>query len=336
MAYGGCCGGGAIVGGCGMPMGGMYQMHPMHQLHPMHPMHPMHQMNQMNRMQQMHMGQGAVVGFGQQQGHAQFGGGRMQGVLSEWNDEKACGFIECVDGGKKLFAHKSDFAMPFEDGLGPAIGAPLNFSLGSDPKSGKQRARDIRLGGLGMGGGGGAAADGPRLFGSLSEWNPSKACGFIQCTNPPGKKLFAHKSEFAVQFGDGEDPPVGTTMSFVHGFDSKSGRERAQDIKLEDGESLRLYGHLCEWRDEKACGFIEVVDDNGNAGKKYFAHKSEFAEPFTDTSAPTVGTEMSFLPGRDQKSGRERATDIRMETGGIKRSTIGVIPQESMRKRMKI
>merc|ERR1712050_598825 len=155
--------------------------------------------------------------------------------------------------------------------------------------------------------------------------------------DPPGKKPFAHKSEFAVQFGDGEDPPVGTTMSFVHGDDAKSGRERAQDIRLEDRDSLRLYGVLCEWKDEKACGFIEVSDTNGMPGKRYFAHKTEFAEPFIDGLVPTLGTEMSFMPGVDAKSGKERATDIRLEPGGLKRkSTIGVVPKEPLRKRMKV
>jgi len=314
------CGGAAIVGGMPVVGGGMYQQAGFTQ--------PVAQMYHMQ------MAPAPVVGFAQPQLAPAFGG-RMQGVLCEWHDEKACGFIEVADhGGKKLFAHKSDFALPFEDGMGPAVGSPLNFSLGSDPKSGKQRARDIRLGGLGMAG---AAAGAPRMFGSLTEWSIAKACGFIQCFDPAGKKLFAHKSEFAVPFGDGEEPPVGTTMSFVHGFDAKSGRERAQDIRLEDRDSLRLYGMLCEWRDEKACGFIEVANVDGTPGKRYFAHKSEFAETFADGQAPPVGTEMSFMPGVDAKSGKERATDIRLELAGVKRrSTIGVVPNAPSWKRVKV
>merc|ERR1719414_282961 len=72
-----------------------------------------------------------------------------------------------------------------------------------------------------------------RLQGTLMEWNQQKACGFIQCLEPAGKKFFAHKSEFAVPFQDGEEPPEGTAVSFVAGVDARSGRERAQDIRLE-------------------------------------------------------------------------------------------------------
>jgi len=238
---------------------------------------------------------------------------RANGILCEWNDEKACGFIECaMEGGKKLFCHKSDFVELFEDGQGPAVGTTMNFVLGVDPRSGKQRAKEI-----GIGAGSGGSVDGPRLFGTLVDWKPDKACGFLQCAEAGGKKYFAHKSEFAEPFLDGEEPAMGTGMTFVHGFDAKSGRERAQDIRIQDKDGLRLFGSLCEWRDEKACGFIEA-----ETGKRYFAHKTEFVDQFSDGGAPGVGTEMSFMPGFDAKSGRERATEIRIEDGGLKRSSL--------------
>merc|ERR1712083_512238 len=80
-----------------------------------------------------------------------------------------------------------------------------------------------------------------RLSGSLSEWNSQRACGFIECTDPPGKRFFAHKSEFAEQFVDGAEPPVGTEVSFTPGFDTKSGKERAQDIQVESGRKRGLH-----------------------------------------------------------------------------------------------
>lgn len=237
---------------------------------------------------------------------------QLRGTLCEWNDHRACGFIECGDPpGKRFFAHKSEFVQQFPDGQGPPVGTPMVFVLGSDPKSGKQRAQEIQIESMQS-----TVSAGPqRLCGTLVDWKHEKACGFIQCFDPAGKKFFAHKTEFAVQFSDGEEPPVGTMLSFVPGVDTKSGRERAQDIQLATEEAQsedvsRIYGTLIDWKDGKACGFIECVDP---PGKRIFAHKSEFAEAFVDGAAPPIGTEMSFVLGVDTKSGKERAQDIRVE-----------------------
>jgi len=231
---------------------------------------------------------------------------RLNGVLAEWTDSKACGFIDCSDpSGKKLFCHKSDFALHFADGEGPAIGTEVNFVLGHDPKSGKQRAQDVKIGRAS----GKGSFDGGRLVGSLTEWNPEKACGFIQCPEAH-RKFFAHKTEFEVQLDDGEEPQIGSQVSFLHGLDPKSGRERARSIRFESTENPQLFGTISEWREEKACGFIEA-----DTGKRYFAHKTEFVEQFDDLAPPVVGSRMSFVPGLDAKSGRERATEIRFVTG---------------------
>merc|ERR1719220_495513 len=133
----------------------------------------------------MQMGIGAMgQGFGQP----------LRGTLMEWIDEKACGFID--SSGKKVFAHKSDFVEPFADGMAPPVGTAMIFVLGADPKSGRERAQQIQLD---RGDGAGIAGfRGTRLRGSIMEWKQEKGCGFI--LRADGKKIFAHKSEFAMPF----------------------------------------------------------------------------------------------------------------------------------------
>lgn len=57
---------------------------------------------------------------------------RLAGTLSEWRDDKACGFIECPDMTRRLFAHKSDFAEHFEETMGgvqrDVVASPLGPS----------------------------------------------------------------------------------------------------------------------------------------------------------------------------------------------------------------
>jgi len=268
----------------------------------------------------------------------QYGALRLHGTLMEWNSEKACGFIECGSvPGKRFFAHKTEFAEQFVDGADPPVGTALNFVLGVDSRSGKQRAQDIRTGdGIvseALGAAHQVAFGQPRLRGTLDEWNGLKACGFIHCLDLPGKKCFAHKSEFAEQFVDGSEPPPGTVVSFALGIDARSGKERAQDIRVEGDPGLadslgppRLLGVLADWKAKSACGFVECIDP---PGKRYFAHKSEFAEQFPDGAEPPLGTTLSFTPGVDQRSGRERAQGIRVElvaAAGLKRDAVAIGP----------
>merc|ERR1711972_157466 len=74
---------------------------------------------------------------------------------------------------------------------------------------------------------------GARCFGTIIDWRDEKAFGHIECVEPAGKKIFAHKSDFAESFADGEAPQIGTLVSFVAGNDFKSGRERAHNIRIE-------------------------------------------------------------------------------------------------------
>lgn len=218
--------------------------------------------------------------------------------MLDWDDAKACGFIETSERDlKKLFCHKSGFVQPFEDGRGPPVRTELSFVLGTDPKSGKPRALEIRIGG---------DTGEPRMFGTVLEWNAVKACGFAQVSGGAvSKKFFIHRSDF-VSIAEGEEPAVGATLSFLQGFDAKSGKERAVDIRFGSEDEFRSVGTLCSWTAAKACGFIEV-----EGGKRYFVHKSEFAEALDGDELP-VGSTLSFLPGLDLKSGRERATHIKV------------------------
>jgi len=263
----------------------------------------------------------------------QYGAPRLCGTLTEWNPQRACGFLECPDQpGKKFFAHKSEFVQQFDDGDMPPVGTPMSFVLGIDTKSGKQRAQDIRS----PEDGGYDAHEPERLYGTLDDWNSVKACGFIHCLDVQGKKMFAHKSEFAEPFADGDEPPIGTQVSFIPGLDAKSGKERAQDIRIEVEMPQvfhgppRLYGTLKEWKGQKACGFIECLDP---PGKRLFAHKSEFTEPFADEAGPALGTKLSFTLGIDQKSGKERAQDIQVEQGRKRELQLDASTKVPLRKR---
>ncbi|CAK0884720.1 unnamed protein product, partial [Prorocentrum cordatum] len=197
-----------------------------------------------------------MAGFG---GHGR--GPRLIGFLCQWDPHKACGFLDCE--GNRLFVHKSEFAQQFRDGEEPPLGTRLSFVVGADPRSGKDRACDIWIeqpmpyggppslyggppgkggppgsaqrapqgrppGGAAMGAGG--RGRGPRLHGVLREWDRRKACGFLDCD---GKRLFVHKTEFLHPFPDGAEPQPGTELTFVHGVDSKSGKERACEIQVE-------------------------------------------------------------------------------------------------------
>merc|ERR1712232_197917 len=153
--------------------------------------------------------------------------GRVAGSLAEWNHQKGCGWIESksIPNGR-IFCHKSEFNQPFEDGNEPPVGTVVHFTLGTDPKSGKDRAMRIDITHDG------AVPEELRLSGTLREWNNAKACGWIESSEYEGAKLFAHKSELAVPFPDTAPPDPGTPVTFVLGTDAKSGKERAVDIQI--------------------------------------------------------------------------------------------------------
>jgi len=262
--------------------------------------------------------------------------GKQLGKLIEWIAEKGCGWVECKQvAGGKLFAHKTEFKEQFNDGEEPPVGTSLHFVVGVDKKSGKERACAIEVASENaiagaqfdkwnavQGGGwiGGGQNEGQQQ-GQLMEWNSEKGCGWISCMQATGGKLFAHKTEFMIQFDDGEQPPIGTTLRFVVGFDKKSGKERAQSIEVADDSAIgdgRIYGTLDKWNPEKGCGWIE---SSGNEGKPVFAHKSEFVDAFDDNQLFN-GMMVSYVLGVDQKSGKMRALEINCEQG-VKRGPPG-------------
>jgi hypothetical protein len=160
-----------------------------------------------------------------------------------------------------------------------------------------------------------------RLTGALTEWNSARACGWIECKKAPGGRLFAHKSEFIEQFDDNDEPPPGLVLSFVQGVDNVSGKTRACSIRISetgldeaggDLEQTPLQGYLTAWNQSKACGWVEADSEPGTT---YFAHKSEFLDTFDDGDPPAPGTQVMFVVGIDEKSGKERAQQIQLFRG---------------------
>lgn len=259
---------------------------------------------------------------------------RLHGVVNSWNAAKACGWLDCMEyPGQSIFAHKSEFAEQFGDVELPA-GTPVSFLVGTDAKSGKERATNIQFAhqfgyspartmALPM-----RASSRPsrvsgarRLTGALTEWNSARACGWIECKKAPGGRLFAHKSEFIEQFDDNDEPPPGLVLSFVQGIDNVSGKTRACSIRISetgldeaggDLEQTPLQGYLTAWNQSKACGWVEADSEPGTT---YFAHKSEFLDTFDDGDPPAPGTQVMFVVGIDEKSGKERAQQIQLFRG---------------------
>jgi len=276
--------------------------------------------------------------------YSHMSGVREQGSVMEWNSVKGFGWIGTQQG-FKLFAHKSDFLTPFA--MEPPQGTPVSFVRGTDPRNPtKERAQEIQFETYGnqppemLAAQPAIAAiaavpiytpsaqhdppsfhyDGQREHGTLKEWNTAKGFGWIGTQS--GAKLFAHKSEFLQSFVDGQEPLPGTPLTFAYGTDPKNpNKERATAIQVEgpapamqeiQQDGVRFHGHVSKWTPSKACGWIASTDE---PGKMYFAHKSDFVQNFPDTMQPAAGATVTYVPGHDPKSGKERATNIHMDQG---------------------
>lgn len=222
----------------------------------------------------------------------------------------AAGYAAAYGGAPPAYNAASAYAAGYN--APPSRGAPPGYGGGAPPPLPMPRG--------GSGGARGAGAASYELQGALVEWRPEKACGWIESPRLPGKRLFAHKSEFVEAFADGADPAVGTQVRFSVGQDHKSGKERAVAIRLGTGSgqggkgrARALAGTLTEWSAAKGCGWIE---SKGVSGSRLFAHKSEFADAFEDGMEPPVGTVVLFNIGKDSRSGKDRAVDIRVAPEG--------------------
>ena len=67
--------------------------------------------------------------------------GMATGTLKKWFEEKGFGFLRPDEGGDDVFVHIS--ALP--PGTQCAEGMRLRYDLGRDPRSGKERAANVRL-----------------------------------------------------------------------------------------------------------------------------------------------------------------------------------------------
>ncbi|MGD0533545.1 MAG: cold shock domain-containing protein [Methyloceanibacter sp.] len=65
----------------------------------------------------------------------------VRGTIKNWFDDKGFGFIRPDDGSADVFAHVKEVA----GRQTPPIGAPVEFEQGKDPRSGRQRATNVRL-----------------------------------------------------------------------------------------------------------------------------------------------------------------------------------------------
>lgn len=65
------------------------------------------------------------------------------GTVKFFNLEKGFGFIESEEGGRDVFVHIS--ALP--PGVTLAAGQRVTFEIGTDRKSGRDRAENVKLGG---------------------------------------------------------------------------------------------------------------------------------------------------------------------------------------------
>ncbi|PAY05444.1 cold-shock protein [Bradyrhizobium sp. UFLA03-84] len=63
------------------------------------------------------------------------------GTIKKWIDERGFGFVKPDDGGADVFLHIS--ALP--QGAQIEVGMRLSFEVAPDPRSGRTRARDVRL-----------------------------------------------------------------------------------------------------------------------------------------------------------------------------------------------
>ena len=66
---------------------------------------------------------------------------RLQGRVTEWNDERGFGFVTQNGTGARVFVHVSEFRATHER---PAIGSLITYELGKDPK-GRIQARNARF-----------------------------------------------------------------------------------------------------------------------------------------------------------------------------------------------
>jgi CspA family cold shock protein len=66
----------------------------------------------------------------------------LTGTIAHWNRERGFGFAQRDDGRSDLFVHINAVAADADE---LRIGQRISFDVGTDPKSGKTRAIDVRL-----------------------------------------------------------------------------------------------------------------------------------------------------------------------------------------------
>jgi CspA family cold shock protein len=65
-----------------------------------------------------------------------------QGIIKKWNRERGFGFVRPDAGIEDVFVHVKQIAVPVDE---LSVGQRISFDIGTDPRSGKTRAVDVRL-----------------------------------------------------------------------------------------------------------------------------------------------------------------------------------------------
>eukprot|EP00930_Biecheleria_cincta_P067072 TRINITY_DN5344_c0_g3_i1.p1 TRINITY_DN5344_c0_g3~~TRINITY_DN5344_c0_g3_i1.p1 ORF type:complete len:758 (-),score=169.70 TRINITY_DN5344_c0_g3_i1:150-2351(-) len=257
-------------------------------------------------------------------------GQRLEGEVLNWKEDWgwiSAGFPD------DIFAHKNEVL----NGGALNQGERVTFTVGVDRKSGKARALEIQTGfqraaparsrapamqgpanaraAAGPGGGGLALSPdllpyvGKRLEGEVLSWK--EHWGWISAGF--AGDVFAHLNEVA----SGQPLQVGANVTFGLGVDPKTGKARAVDIQMAAGGGgalaaqmgRKMEGEITSWKESwgwiTAAGFREDI----------FAHSSD-CDP---NVAPKVGLRVSFVVGRDAKSGKARALKWTVAGGASKR-----------------
>lgn len=213
------------------------------------------------------------------------------------------GFID-QDNGEKIFVLPFSCAA-FGNQI-PPVGTRVAFDIGPDPKTGKSRAENVRLG---------------MKTGTMGKSGPQ--FGFINQDNGEGEMFVLPKS------CGGELPPVGTRVMFDIVQDQKTGRPRAENVMPEGGWNAPpmsgmgggmgggLGGNM-----STSSGTVTQVGPNygfiqSDANEKVFVLPGSCTTLTGEVGFPPLGTRVSYTMVVDSKTGRPRAETVRPEAAGI-------------------
>eukprot|EP00928_Gymnodinium_smaydae_P030910 TRINITY_DN2284_c0_g2_i3.p1 TRINITY_DN2284_c0_g2~~TRINITY_DN2284_c0_g2_i3.p1 ORF type:complete len:1209 (+),score=162.76 TRINITY_DN2284_c0_g2_i3:61-3687(+) len=225
------------------------------------------------------------------------GSDRCVGTVKNFFPEKACGFIHCPETfewyGKDVYVHESQIGSF-------VVGDIVSFALHLN-KDGNPQATDVRAASAKAASQPApsakrpmseAAASSDRCVGSIKNFFPDKACGFIQCPETfewYGRDVYVHEHQLG-RFA------VGDTVSFTVIL-SKDGHPQADDLKPASAKAAsqpapsakrpmsegapgadRCVGTVKNFFPEKGCGFIQCPEIFSQYGKDVYVHEAQIGK----------------------------------------------------------